>query len=198
MSKQAINRVLAVYLAVASAISAVWLLATPGMVGWRWGVIIGTFGGYLIFLLLFSGILPLIFWAFGRFRAEKAGGPIISWGFLAAMFAFLATMGNAYDGSLQFSAIPQNVAGFFDNDYQALVRDIRFSCVQTQNKNRSAGITSQQIDQFCQCSAETFVKDLSGPEYVAAVSARSTSLPTWARQKAANAGSSCRRNFYGR
>lgn len=197
MSKQAITRVLAVYLGIAAVVSAIWLLATPGMFGWRWAAIIGSFGGYVIFLFFGSAFFPLLFWAFGRFRQENAGGPIMSWGLLGVILALLATAGNSYDETIKFAVIPQNVASFFENDYETFIRVVKTSCVETRNRNstdRQTGLSDAAFAAFCQCYAEALLKELTVQEFRIALDARVTvnPPPAWMREKTGRAAIACR------
>jgi hypothetical protein len=198
MSRKEIVRVLAIYFCIAAVASAIELLATPGMAGLRWAAVAGDFVGGIGAWFLLPGILPLLYWAFRRFRGENAAGPIIIWGVLGATFLILSTVGRAYDGDIAFSQIPVNIGSFFENDNQAFVREAKLGCVETQNKNRYPGNTPEQIDRYCQCTAETLLNALTVSEFTTAMNARSTTLPPWMQQKAVNAGISCRRLVYGR
>src|SRR6516162_5482075 len=98
MSRRAVFRTLTAYFAIAAAFSVVWELATPGVTGLRLVFVISQVVGRALGLFLVPGVLPLVFWAFGRFRAEKAGGPLVAWLFIGLLFAFLAADGASYDG----------------------------------------------------------------------------------------------------
>jgi hypothetical protein len=115
MSKRAIVLILAIYLAVAMFCAVIKILATPEIADWRWGAIIGSFVGTVVAFLFLPGLVPLIYWAFRRFRADYAGAPIILWGYVGTLFVILLFAGAASDGSIRFALIPQNLGDFFSD-----------------------------------------------------------------------------------
>ena len=173
------------------------MLATPGTADWRWAAIIGSLIGSGIGLLLLSGILPLLFWAFGRFRAEKAGGPLVVWGFLGFLFASTATAEDFYEGKLAISNIPANISAFFSNDYETFIRVVKTSCVESRNRNstdRQTGLSDAAFAAFCQCYAEALLKELTVQEFRIALDARVVvnPPPAWMREKTGRAAIACR------
>jgi hypothetical protein len=197
MSREAVVRYFLVYSAVAVVLALLWTLATPGMADWRWAAIIGHFLGAIVSLFLLPGILPAIYWAFGRFRAEKAGGPLSVWSALAVAFIPLATVGDFYDGTIQPKQIPANISALFSNDYETFIRVVKTSCVESRNRNstnRQTGLSDAAFAAFCQCYAEALLKDLTIQEFRIALDARAVvnPPPAWMREKTGRAAIACR------
>ncbi len=187
MSRKAIIRVVAVYFGVAATLGVVLLLATPGMADWRPAVIIGTFAGIALLTPVLIGILPLIFWAFGRFRVENAGGPLVIWGLLGGLLFLLSTVGSAYEGKLAIGNIPANINALFSNDYETFIRVVKTSCVESRNRDDPA------FAAFCQCYAETLLKELTVQEFRVALNTRMAvnPPPPWIREKSGRAAIAC-------
>jgi hypothetical protein len=186
MSKRAIVLILAIYLAVAMFCAVIKILATPEIADWRWGAIIGSFVGTVVAFLFLPGLVPLIYWAFRRFRADYAGAPIILWGYVGTLFVILLFAGAASDGSIRFALIPQNLGDFFSDarrisqaassissksgkDYDDFIEVFRLSCVQSQRQiqlNRGLNITDQQILSYCKCMVEEMSGEITADEIV--------------------------------
>ncbi len=197
MSRKAIIRVVAVYFGVAAVFAAVVLLATPGMADWRASVIIGSFAGIALLAPALAGILPLIFWAFGRFRADKAAGPVVAWGLLGGLLFLFSTLGDAYEGNLAIRNIPANISAMFSNDYETFIRVVKTSCVESRNRNstdRQTGISDAAFAAFCQCYAEVLLKELTVQEFRITLDARvlPNPPPVWIREKMGRAAIACR------
>jgi hypothetical protein len=186
MSKRAIVLILAIYLAVAMFCAVIKILATPEIADWRWGAIIGSFVGTVVVFLFLPGLVPLIYWAFRRFRADYAGAPIILWGYVGTFFVILLFAGAASDGSIRFALIPQNLGDFFSDarrisqaassissksskDYDDFIEVFRLSCVQSQRQsqlNRGLNIIDQQISSYCKCMVEEMRGEITADEIV--------------------------------
>ena len=61
-------------------------------------------------MFLLPGILPLIFWAFGRFRANKAAGPLFAWGAIGIAFVVLIAIGEFTDTKVTLRNISTNAS----------------------------------------------------------------------------------------
>lgn len=86
MSRAAVASILALYFA-AALVFAVFaetqsrVLAVPA-------VIIGSIGGKAISVFVVAGIVPLMLWAFFRFKAARAKGPLVLWACLGVVMVF--------------------------------------------------------------------------------------------------------------
>jgi hypothetical protein len=187
MSRKAIATILAVYLFVALVFGFFQTFIDHSAndlrpAAWIGGTLGGTLG-----LLIIAGILPLLLWAFQRFRVEKADGPLAVWGILGVILIVLYSAGTLQDRQDAIGDLTSNLASLFDSDYGALVRGINRSCVDTQRKsqiNRQASITEQQIHAYCQCYADAMGKGLTADD-VANV-AKNSDRPTAAVIEKAN------------
>lgn len=118
MSRKWILGVLAAYLGIAVAAAVVVLLATPGMAEWPPSRITGSFAGIALLAPALVGLPALILWAFGRFRAERAALPLMTWGFLGALLLYASTAEDFYEGKLALTNVPANFDAFFTSDYE--------------------------------------------------------------------------------
>jgi hypothetical protein len=169
MSRKAIGVTLAIYLLVSLAFAMFYQLtkipsysgphADAALIG---GVLGGAAGVFVV-----AGILPLIVWAFKRFRAEKAAAPFVIWGLLGIVYMGLATAGTLYDRQQAITTTASNIASLTGGDYDAFVRSSRQSCIDNQRKsqiNRASGVTDQQIIAYCQCFAAAMAKEVTAEE----------------------------------
>jgi hypothetical protein len=200
LSRRAVITALSIYIGVPVVIAALLLLATVGESDLRLAVIAGGFVGALAWPLIFPGIGAIIFWAFHRFRAEKAAGPFILWGCLAGAGTLVVLMSaaeEANEGHLALKNIPANLGALVSNDYDTFVRVVRNSCTDNQRKNPTAGITQQQSSVFCDCYANALARELTAYELNAAL-ARSGQMTPELQNKAMRAAPDCRRLAFGR
>ena len=198
MSRNAIARFFVLYFVVALAISVLWVLSKPGIADIRPAVIFGETLGGTLSLFLLPGLLPLIYWAVRRFRAESAHGVFATWGLLGAIFLVLSGIGGIYDGTLRPTLIPANVSAFFTNDYDTFVRVVRSNCVDSATKNQSiSGLTDRQISAYCQCVADNLLNQLTVGELKTGLYARSGQTAAM-QEKASQASIQCRRSTLGR
>jgi len=95
MSRAAVASILALYFVAALVFAALSemqsrVLAVPA-------VIIGSIGGKAIALFVIAGIVPLAVWAFFRFKAARAKGPLVLWACLGIVVAFFMYHGEQAD-----------------------------------------------------------------------------------------------------
>ncbi len=201
MSRKAIWITLAIYLLVSLAFSVIFQLTKiPSYSGphAEAAFIAAAIGG-AAFAFIGAGLVPMIVWAFMRFRAQKAGGPFVVWGFLAVVVMGLATAGNLYDRQQAITAAANNIASLTGGDYDDFVRSTRRSCVDRQRKsqiNRASGVTDQQVNAYCQCYATAIAKEVT-PEEVAYLYRNNTPSESF-RQKAERLAPTCSRLALGR
>lgn len=158
------------------------------------GRAIGSAGA--VFIL--SGIIPLIVWAFGRFRAQKAGGPFVLWAILGVVMATLSSVGFNFDLQQKINT-ELNKFEITGKDRDAFIRDAKIGCVDTQRQsilNRQIGITDRQIDVYCTCFASGLVNLVTREElrYLVVNNKQAPSL----EEKAARYAPTCRRAAFAR
>ena len=157
--------------------------------------------GFALVPYIMSGLIPMIFWAFRRFQAERAALPFIAWGFLGAALMGLATSG-AFEQERQERIIRDGATGIMSlsgPDYDAFQRAFTKGCLDKQRSSQlyqKGGITERQIAMFCQCTVETLAKEFTFEEgkFFFANGHFSDSL----REKADNVNSVCLRLVLGR
>jgi hypothetical protein len=196
LSRQAVIATLLIYGAAAVIVAALLVLAAPGTVDLRPVVIVGDFIGRFTFLLVGSSIFPLIFWAFGRFRAEKAFGPLAWWGILGVVLALLNIAGSSYDGEFALKNVGANLSGFFSTDDETFIRVVKTSCVESRKHRSSPSVLSEEaFSAFCQCYAESLLTQLTVQEFRFALDGRVgvNPPPAWMQQKTGQAAIACQR-----
>jgi hypothetical protein len=118
--------------------------------------VIGEMIGKAIAVYLMSGVIPIIIWAFFRFRAEYFGAPLLIWVILGVvcMAAIGVEEGRERRAELDRIASTPKLA---DADRSDFVRNFTKSCTaaqQANESNRAAGFTPQQLNAFCSCYGE--------------------------------------------
>jgi hypothetical protein len=142
---------------------------------------------------IMSGLIPMIFWAFRRFRAERAALPFIAWAFLGVMLMGVATLGAFYmPGDEQINRAATNIASLSGVGYDAFQRGFTKRCVDKQRSsqlNQKTEITERQIAIYCQCVAETVAKGITAEDLGFLV--RNWYPSDSVREKADNAAPAC-------
>jgi hypothetical protein len=155
VSRKGITLVLAGYFVAALAIAVFehWLEPFP-----QWNVATVSYAtGNAISIYVLSAILPLIVWAFSRFRAQNASVPLIVWGLLGLVVGGLQHVSHQFDREQEMSKLVSapTLAGKDRDDF---FHGTKLSCVDDQQKNelnRRVGVTDQQIDTYCECIADS-------------------------------------------
>lgn len=95
MSKTSISITLVVYLVAASVVAGFETqMVHPGYGG---GDLVGNAVGGGLTIFVVGGVLPLIVWAFMRFRADRAAIPLVLWAILSCAMAGFSYLGNKVD-----------------------------------------------------------------------------------------------------
>ena len=117
-------------------------------------------------LILWSGIVPVVWWGFRKFNASAARPILVTWGILATLFAAVSLVGTLIDReetrTTMFDQIQKPGAG--RSDFLAGMTE---SCVagQTQSpENQKAGVTQAQIKAYCDCTTEYLAKAITKRE----------------------------------
>jgi hypothetical protein len=156
-------------------------------------VVIGKVFGWAIGIFVISGLLPVIGWAFGRFRAANAPPWLVIWGLLGVVLAVFSYVGHSYDVEQKIAAFTSQptLAGKNRDDF---VKGAKSSCVASQRQNslnRQAQVTDQQIDAYCDCFAAELTKAVTVEELRYIV--RNGSYPDSIMDKVNQLGTSCSR-----
>jgi len=181
-SKQ-ITQILVGFFIVALAVPAIriWLLPNPGSSAH----FLGTNIGGAIAGIVIPGVIPLIVWAFWRFRAEDAWAVIFLWGFFGlAMNA--AIVGGALMGAdAQRSKMEQPFQSLGEQRDE-FVRGMVRVCIDHQ---RNSGFTEQIIKTYCYCSSYELAKAVSTDELKIYIS--TMTAPPSLKEKADRAAKTC-------
>lgn len=108
-------------------------------------------------LFVIGGLLPIVIWAFRRFRAEAAGGPLYAWAIIMFVCALFAGHGAITDDRSKREAwlAQVNLTGKDRSDF---VASTRRSCGASQKQsavNVRMGVTDRQIASYCECYASS-------------------------------------------
>ncbi|SRR5579885_2525573 len=129
-----------------------------------WGAAgLGAVFGGAIFLFVASAIVPMIGWAFGRFRLEYGPTVLIVWALLEAVLGGFSATGQWYDRDIKITRAVKGIA-LGGKDREDFLRSARLSCFDRQKNgqlNRQLGVTDQQIVKYCACYADELVKVLT-------------------------------------
>jgi len=113
---------------------------------------------YSVVLFVVTGIVPIIIWAFGRFRARNAIVPIVVWGgflFLSSAVALLAVnFGPMLD---KIMADPEMKKGY--------IASLKKSCIDRNGNLASAATVAAQ----CDCEATRMANELRFSEMMDAL-----------------------------
>lgn len=95
-----------------------------------------------------SGIIPLAVWAFFRFDAKRARGPLVLWAGLALVLSYLMYVGAIAEFRKSPEAITTS-AGRTD-----FIHGIMDSCTERRRKNPQSAISLMDSDRYCRCFGE--------------------------------------------
>ena len=133
-----------------------------------------------------SGLIPMIFWAFRRFQAERAALPFIAWGFLGVVLMGLATSGafhqerqeqiiqrheqiirSAAGDEQIIRGVATGIASLSGANYDAFQRTFRKICSDKQRVtrlNQKYGITEREMAIYCQCLADALAREMTAED----------------------------------
>jgi hypothetical protein len=195
MSRTAVVSILIVYLVAALGFGVFMEMQAPFPVlnaATLFSILGRALGAYVV-----SGVFPIIVWAFFRFRLRSAAGPLVSWGFIGALFCYTSYVGYRFDKEQQIASLV-STSTLSGKDRDDFVRNATRTCSERQRKNAlniQSGITGQQIDIYCKCFAETAASVITPAEIasMAEKSIPSASLQEKIDQAAARCGTVVRR-----
>jgi hypothetical protein len=116
---------------------------------------IGRVAGEGLAVYVLAAVLPMIGWAFVKFRAESAGGPFLFWLLLGVGLAYLSQVGTSYDRAQKIANMAPNGV-FTGKDRNDFIRSVNLSCAQNQRMNpltSKLGLSEVKIVAYCDCYA---------------------------------------------
>ncbi len=124
--------------------------------------------GGAIGIYAMSGAIPVVVWAFFRFRTACAHGPLIAWGLLTVLASVLTEEGYRFDREQRIRELASQtlLAGRDRDDF---IRAAKLACVERQQQsslNRQAGATIQQIAAYCDCVIGALARSITIDEVV--------------------------------
>jgi hypothetical protein len=128
-------------------------------------------GGGLVFFVG-GGVLPMLGWAFARFRASHAAAPLLFWLLIGSGLAFVSDYGNRYERNSKPQKVTSNEF-LTGKDRDDMVRSTRLTCVQNQTANPltpKLGVSASKIAAYCDCFAEGMASAISMDEIKVLVS----------------------------
>jgi len=198
VARRAIIVLLVFYFLAALTFGLVSAIARPlAAVNWKDPVFIGDVIGTGIQVYIVSAIIPLIVWAFGRFRSERATIPLVIWAVLGLADMTLVQFGRHYEQQRELARLADSPAPS-GADREDFIQGAKNSCIASQRQAIPAGVAAafqQQVEKLCSCYADAMVNALTGAE-IRALAANGT-IPANAQQKAEQAATSCRRLAFG-
>ena len=154
--------------------------------------------GVAVGLYVVSGLLPLLYWASDRFRAEKAARPLFAWAFLGVVFMVISGGTTVLDRNSDTSHVARSLASVTGIDHDAFVKSTTTSCIKEQRQSRTNGQSSEtekQIVDYCECFSGAMDKEVTADEMVFLAS--NGKPPDSYQEKADKIAASCRQSAYG-
>lgn len=121
--------------------------------------------GKAIGLFLVSGVIPIVWWAFARFRAKKASGPLLLWFLLIAFLGYYTNIGKNYELESELEKLGKT--GFSEEYRQDGIAMMERGCISKSQQDpltRMANITDAQISAYCDCYANNLWDELTPDE----------------------------------
>jgi hypothetical protein len=109
--------------------------------------------GFATFAL--AGILPMIGWAFVKFRASSAVVPMVAWLVIGVCLAYLSHVGSRLDRNSKVEKF-LNDGGLIGKERQDFMRSAKLGCEQKQRSDpltAKIGISDAKIVAYCDCYA---------------------------------------------
>jgi hypothetical protein len=141
-----------------------------------------------------SAVVPLIIWAFGRFRLQKAIVPVATWGVLLVLVG--TAHGLAAVAAARAPGLAAMLAGFLEipavkeGFREGFVASATQSCIATA-KAKSTTLSDVQLAAYCACTATQMVDTLTTQEMVDLMRS-SDALPPALRSKLFAITATCR------
>lgn len=173
MSRRAIVAVLAVYVIIALGFGCAVEWAKPltpddTNVGFAANALVIAAKAFLI-----SGALPVLVWAWRRFRAEQAAGPLFVWGALGIACMVLLGLGTFWNQKIAMSHAEANITNLSGSVHDTFVRSVNQGCVENQRRRQAEGqaqgedqanVTIEQIRTYCHCFADAIAGQVTAEE----------------------------------
>lgn len=128
---------------------------------------LGEITGSAVGLFIVAGLLPVVVWAFGRFRAKSAPAPLFVW--FVLLLGAGAMLG--YGQNIRAEKIYQAMQGaaLDDKARHGFISATRSSCIETQTQhplNQEGGATADQIAAYCDCYANGLGQEITADELI--------------------------------
>jgi hypothetical protein len=199
MSRKNIFLVFVCYFAVALAFGLFTELNTSIEVfDFRYSGFDGRVVGVAVVVYVLAGVLPSLYWASDRFRAEKAARPLFAWGFIGVVFMLIYGATTVSERKSDTSHLAASIAGVTDIDHDAFVKSTTTGCIKEQRKSRTgsqSGETEKQIVRYCECFTGAMDKEVTADEIVS-LKRNGTASASY-QEKAGRIAPTCRRSAYG-
>jgi len=157
---------------------------------WKDPAFLGSVFGLVAYLYVGSAIIPLIVWAFGRFRAQRAVIPFVIWAVLGIALMTLIQIGR-YD-SQQVELARLATIGLKGSDREDFVRGAKSSCIAKLEQNwpnRAGNDGRQQFEKFCGCYSEAMANSMTPTDLGSAMA--TGTVPAGVQGKSEQAVVSC-------
>jgi hypothetical protein len=162
MSRKAVAFTLIAYFVAALAFAAFEEVRSPTLAVPAYTL--GAFVGRAIGIFVPSGIIPVVIWAFLKFRAERAAGPLVLWAVLGFAFAYFENYGERANEAREI----ENIANLTMSEKQRAdyLQSGARACAKTQGAilvSRQL-LTEQQLGPYCQCFVDTVLVAMTREE----------------------------------
>jgi hypothetical protein len=171
MSRRAIVAVLAVYVVVALGFGCALEWAKPLPLDDTTTGFAGNALAIAAKAFLISGALPLLVWAWRRFGAEQAAGPLFVWGALGIVCMVLLGLGTFWNQKIAMGRAEANITSLSGSVHDTFVRSLNQGCVENQRRRQSQGqgqdqdnVTIGQIKTYCHCFADAIAGQVTAEE----------------------------------
>jgi hypothetical protein len=160
-------------------------------------IFVGHVLGGALGIYAMSGAIPIIVWAFFRFRLASAHGPLIAWGILFVLAAIATEEGYRFDREQEIKELAsKSVLTSRDRDY--LGGKLKSGCIERQQQatiNGHARATNQQMTAYCDCFANALIRSMTVEEIVGIASGKPSAS---VQAKSDRLGPECSRSTLGR
>jgi hypothetical protein len=194
MSRKAIAVTVAVFFTVALAFGGILELTNPSASNETAAGVALQALETAIFTCVASGILPLGYWAFTRFRTDRIEKVLLACAMLGIAYMVLFGVGTFWHRTMTISPPLQSATGLKDDVHARFVKSIDAGCVANQERSaaeKHSDITAGQIITYCQCFAAAIAKEMTDADIMDI--AKSGKLPASFEEKADRITPTCTR-----
>ncbi len=167
LSRNTVRLIVSIYFFVALAL-AVFLEMRKPLATWTESLDASSFGaiiGAALGLFFASGTIPIVVWAFRRFRIKKASGPLYTWLVLLFIFGFLSVYGRSIEENEKIEEVIKTL--LIGENRKDFIAGARQSCIETERKrlvSNQVKADEALLSEYCGCFANALASDLSSDE----------------------------------